>query len=193
LLTIEHQLAVLVGQDESAAEAAAVELAAHGEGAVPGLLQLLDSQQPDHRWWALRSLAAMDNPQTDWFLRGLRDSREENRAAAALALAIHPDPRAIGLLIGLLSDGDNVTAVMAVNALAKIGNEAVVPLINAYDGAPRRAQIQILRCLAELRDHRSIPLLLKAQGESSAVAQYWAQEGLERLGLNMVYLTPDQS
>jgi hypothetical protein len=45
--------------------------------------------------------------------------------------------------------------------------------------------------LADLGDHRSIPLLLSAQGGDSAVMQYWAQVGLERLGLNMVYLSPD--
>jgi hypothetical protein len=48
----------------------------------------------------------------------------------------------------------------------------------------------VLRTLAEIRDHRAIPVLMKSMNEESAVLQYWAQTGLERLGLDMVYIKP---
>ncbi len=54
-----------------------------------------------------------------------------------------------------------------------------------------QARIQIMRSLAEIRDHRAIPLMLKATEEDSAMLNYWAKEGLERLGLNMVYIKPE--
>ena len=48
-----------------------------------------------------------------------------------------------------------------------------------------------MRALAELRDVRAIRLLLQASDEGSAAVQYWAREGLNMLGLDMIYLTPD--
>ena len=33
--------------------------------------------------------------------------------------------------------------------------------------------------------------MLKATEEDSAMVNYWAKEGLERLGLNMVYIKPE--
>jgi HEAT repeat protein len=47
-----------------------------------------------------------------------------------------------------------------------------------------------LRALSEIGDHRAIPVMMKSLSEESALLQYWAQEGLNRLGLNMVYIKP---
>jgi len=113
------------------------------------------------------------------------------RAAAALALAAHPSAAAAGPLARALSDADNLVAVLAVNALVKIGEACVPLLIEAYEQAPARGRIQIMRALAELRDHRGIKLMMGAMSEESAALHYWAREGLEKLGLNMVYLRPD--
>jgi hypothetical protein len=33
--------------------------------------------------------------------------------------------------------------------------------------------------------------MMKVMEEESSLLQYWAQEGLERLGLNMIYLKPE--
>ena len=55
-------------------------------------------------------------------------------------------------------------------------------------GAGRSRSCDALRNCAI---HGAIRLMLDAQGQDSAALQYWAQEGLERLGLNMVYLRPD--
>jgi len=94
-------------------------------------------------------------------------------------------------LVRTLSDEDNLVAVLAVNALVKIGDVATPLLIEAFDGATRRGCIQIMRALAELRDSRGIKLMMTAMDEDSAALQYWAQQGLEPLGLNMVYMKPD--
>jgi HEAT repeat protein len=50
------------------------------------------------------------------------------------------------------------------------------------------ARILALRALAELRDHRAIPVMMQVMEEDSVLLQHWAQEGLERLGLDMVYI-----
>jgi len=53
-----------------------------------------------------------------------------------------------------------------------------------------RTRILAMRALSEIRDHRAIPIMMKSLNEESALLQYWAQEGLNRLGLNMVYIKP---
>jgi HEAT repeat protein len=189
--SLDELLSALLSGDESRSEAAVGGLVEIAETATAALLALRQSTESDHRWWAVRVLAAMEHTQTEWFVPALADPAPDVRGAAALALAAHPDGAAIAPLVSLLSDEDNVAAVMAVHALAKIGSEAVPQLVEAFEGAPRRGQIQIVRALAELRDARAIRLMLNAQAQDSAALQYWAQQGLERLGLNMVYLKPD--
>lgn len=189
--SIDDLVADLTGRDDSAAEAAASKLAEGGELSLPAVQGLLESTDAEHRWWAVRTLAAMTSPRTDLLLGALGDEAAEVRAAAALALAAHPSEAAVSALAGTLSDEDNLVAVLAVNALVKLGGACVPQLIDAYDQAPARGRIQIMRALAELRDPRSIKLMMNAMNDGSAALQYWAQEGLERLGLNMVYLRPD--
>ena len=93
-------------------------------------------------------------------------------------------------LIQALQDEDAMVASLAVNALVKVGSPAVPALIDVAQAAPRSARIHALRALAEIRDHRAIPTLMKVMGEDSALLQHWAKEGLERLGLDMVYIKP---
>jgi hypothetical protein len=47
-----------------------------------------------------------------------------------------------------------------------------------------------LRALAGIRDHRAIQVMMEVMSEDSVLLQHWAQEGLERLGLDMVYIKP---
>ena len=42
----------------------------------------------------------------------------------------------------------------------------------------------------EAADTRAIPALFKALEDESAIAQYWADEGLERMGVGQVYFKP---
>jgi HEAT repeat protein len=79
---------------------------------------------------------------------------------------------------------------LAVNALVKIGNAAVPSLIDIVKNSRQSARIHALRALAEIRDHRAIPVMMKVMEEDSALLQHWAKEGLDRLGLDMVYMKP---
>lgn len=161
-----------------------------GTAAIPALLELTHSQSEDDRWWAVHALAASPHTRTENLLPLLNDSAPQVRAATTLALSLHPHETAVSALIQTLADNDSMTAGLAGNALVKIGSPAVSGLLEVMNEAPLHIRIFALRALAEIRDHRAIPVLMKSMNEESAVLQYWAQTGLERLGLDMVYIKP---
>jgi HEAT repeat protein len=188
---LDELLAELTSGNETRAENAVSGLVELGEDAFPALRDLLDSTDADQRWWALRTLAQSPQAQAEWLLPSLEDSAPEVRQAAALGLCSHPDEKAIRLLVRALSDGDSMVSDLTRNALVVIGKPAVPALIDVPKDAPQRARINALRALAEIVDFSTIPTLMAALEEDSAMMQHWAEEGLERLGLNMVYIKPD--
>jgi len=166
--------------------------------AIPALLDLTRSPDSDNRWWALRVLASTPHSRTEWLVPFLNDPAPEVRQCAALGLAIKPDESATEPLVQALSDQDSMVCGLAANALVKIGSAAVPSLIEAVKRHPEPVEgngtqsqrIHALRALAEIRDHRAIPVMMQVMQEDSALLQHWAQEGLERLGLDMVYIKP---
>lgn len=133
----------------------------------------------------------MTAPPVDLLMLALTDGKADVRAAGALALAAHPDEAAVPALVQAVNDEDGLVAVLAVNALVKLGGAAVPLLIEAFDETAPRGRIQIMRTLAELHDQRGTRLMMASLDKDSAAVQYWARQGLDSLGLNMVYLEPD--
>jgi HEAT repeat protein len=187
---LQNLLHDLVSGDETRAENAVTALIELGQDAIPALLDLTHSTDADSRWWALRTLAQSPLSQTEWLVPFLNDPAPEVRQCAALGLAVRPDESATRPLIQALSDADSMVGSLAVNALVKIGSAAVPSLIDVVKDSNQSARIHALRALAEIGDHRAIPIMMKVMDEDSALLQHWAKEGLERLGLNMVYIKP---
>ena len=188
---LDELLADLTSGDETRAENAVPKLVELGQDAFPALRDLLNSPDPDQRWWALRTLAQSPHARTGWLLPFLSDPALEVRQAAALGLCGHPDETAVRPLVQALSDADALVSDLARNALVVIGKPAVPSLLEFPKDAPRRARINALRALSEIGDYAAIPTLMAALEEDSAMLHHWAEEGLERLGLNMVYLKPE--
>lgn len=182
----------LTSGDEIRAEQAVTALVALGQVAIPALVDLTCSPDVDSRWWAVRSLAQSPLSSTDRLIPLLlTDPAPEVRQCAALGLATKPDGSAIGPLVQALSDADSMTGNLAANALTRIGQDAVPALIEcAKDRSSQSARIHALRALAEIRDPRAIPVMMQVMEEDSVLLQHWAKEGLERLGLDMVYIRP---
>ncbi len=189
---METLLADLTGGDDERAENAISALVALGAEAIPPLLNLTRSDDADLRWWAVRALASSPHTRTVDLIPLLSDPVPEVRAAAALALCAHPGEEALPALVNSLADEDSLTAGLAGNALGKIGAPAVPSLLEVMNDAPTGIRILALRALVEIRDHRAIPVMMSCLNNEneSAVIQYWAQQGLERLGLDMVYIKP---
>jgi HEAT repeat protein len=181
----------LISGDEVRAEAAAHSLAQLGDSALAALEPLLDAKDADHRWWAVRTLGQMPTPRVDWLVRALADATSDVRAAAALALGARGAPEATRALVQALQDEDSIVGLLAVNALLAIGKSAVPTILEAFPTASARGRIQSMRALAELQDHSAIPVMMKAIEEDSAMLRYWAEQGLNRLGLDMVYVKPE--
>jgi HEAT repeat protein len=189
-INMQNLLAELTSGDDTRAENSIPVLIELGMAVMPALLDLTHAEEADTRWWAVRALAASPHTRTEDLLPLLSDSAPEVRAATALALCNHPHESAVEALIKTLADEDPLTAGLAGNALVKIGGPSVPSLLKVMDEAPIGIRILGLRALCDIRDHRAIPVMMKSLGDESAVLQYWAQEGLERLGLNMVYIKP---
>ena len=189
---LKHLLDDLLSGDEARAEKAVIALIELGQAAIPALMDLTHASDADSRWWAIRTLAQSPLCRTEWLVPFLlNDSAPEVRECAALGLAIMPDKSAVGPLVRALSDADAMTRNLAMNALVKIGKDSVPALIEcAKDKSSQSARILALRALAEIRDHRAIPVMMQVMEEDSVLLQHWAKEGLERLGLDMVYLKP---
>ena len=51
-------------------------------------------------------------------------------------------------------------------------------------------RLEAARALSEIGDTRAIPVLFKALEEGSVVLEYWASEGLEKMGVGMTFFEP---
>jgi len=176
--------------DEIGAEAAASRLSAAGAEVVPQLWSLARSPNPDLRWWAVRALAQSPDASPEMLTTCLEDASPDVRSAAALGLAIHVSERTVPALLRALQDRDGLTAELAGRALENLGAKATEPLLEALSGWTGRSRVAALRVLSKIGDERSIPALLRASEDDTALGQYWAREGLERLGLSMMYMKP---
>jgi HEAT repeat protein len=194
---IESYIAELASGDDRRAETAAVELAALGEAALPALLRFFREnegkapQQVDCRWWALRVLAEIECPAArDALLQSVADPNPRLRQCALLGLRLQPDERLLNQAATLLADRDALTASLAADALEALGAQATPALVKTLQEASQSARLHAIRALARIQDPRSIPILFKALDEDSALVEYWASEGLERMGVGMTFFKP---
>lgn len=193
MIELERLLAELLSGNDERAEQAAIRFPIFGSTGIDALKHLFTSKDVDVRWWAVRALAGFE--QSDEIIpelvAALGDESDEVRQAAAMALCHHPDPQAVFPLIRALSDPDTMTAKLASNALALIGSAATSALLDVLKTGKASARLEAARALAEIKDPRAIPDLMKALETDSALLQYWVGNGLDKLGLGMVYLKPE--
>lgn len=188
---LEPLLEELSGGDDERAEAAAGQLAAAGPTVIPTLGTLLASQDPDKRWWAARVLAEISDPQAlPLLLKAFEDPDRSVRQCAALALRQHPGAEAIPALAQALGDSDRLLAHLAADALIANGEAALPALLEVMQNGPQAARLEAVRALAAIGDTRAIPALFNALDEPSALIEFWAEQGLERMGVGMMFFKP---
>jgi HEAT repeat protein len=188
---IGELLSAFTSGDDVRAEAAVPTLVAHGSQAFPGLEVLLASSSKDVRWWAVRTLAEIPDPETLLLLiKSLSDQDASVRQCAALALRKRPAAQAVPALISALDDPDHLCASLSADALEAIGSEAVPALLEVMQSGSMAARQEAVRALAMIGDQRSIPVLFAALEWDSALMEYWANEGLERMGVGWTFFKP---
>lgn len=188
---LEEYLKALSSGDDAQAEVAVQHLAAQGELALQALQPLLTNSRPDTRWWAVRALAELQGADVILHLvQALADPQPEIRQCAARGLQERPDERAVPALIAALEDNDSLVARVAANALVAAGQLAVPALLQAARDGTQKCQLEAMRALALIGDQRSIPFLFEALDSDSMLMEYWANEGLERMGVGMIFFKP---
>jgi len=188
---LEALLEAITSGDDARAECALTQLAKIGKGASKTLTPLLNSPDSDHRWWAVRALASLDDP-TGWdaLREALHDPDPAVRQCAALGLRKQPMTSAIPGLIEALEDPDRLVARLASDALAAIGQAAIGALAKAMASPNAGIRIEAVRALLNINNPQVIPSLLAALNDSSCIVEFWAEQGLERLGVGMVFFNP---
>lgn len=178
--------------DDAAAEEVVQALLRTPEAALAPLLRLSHEDDPDLRWWALRALAEIPAPQVPpRLVAALRDPDPTVRQVAALALRYQPTAEAVDDLIALLAGPDRLLARLASDALIAIGTDAVPALIRAIEKGPAHGRVPAARALAAIGDLRAVPILFALLDDPSPLATAYAEEGLERLGIGMVFFSPN--
>jgi len=133
-------------------------------------------------------------------LTALDDEVVEVRQSAALGLSIYPNSKTVSALIRSLYDEDSMVSTLASNALGKIGEDAVLPLLVVLDKKKSKikktqeqaARLGAMRALAKIADPRAIPAMMTAlEEEDSLFLKHWAEVGLKELGQEMVYFNMD--
>jgi len=181
----------LSGGDDLAAQAAVDRLGEQNVSYFPELVGLLESPDPDQRWWAVRALVETELPnRTELFRRTLEDQTPAVVQCALLALRHEPAPEAVPNLIPLLSRRDSLTARLAGEALRALGERVVPDLLTLIPGGSGRGTSEAVRTLALLVDPRAVPVLYQLLDSESGLVTYWAEEGLNRLGVGMVFFKP---
>ena len=178
--------------DDERAEAALSHLSAWGPEVVEPLRERLFSPEAEIRWWAVRALAEVhDERVPELLIRALSDPDKGVRWCAGLALRTHPSIQAPSALLPLLSDEDALTRRLAGDALIAIGSPVVSQLLDAFQAGEHVTRLEAVRALARIGDKRAIPALFESLDDSSALIEYWASEGLEKMGVGMVFYKPE--
>ena len=183
---------------EEEIEAAVVRLGSSGQAALPVLKALLASPEADIRWWGVRALALPSAGASDWaadkLILALADPDPAVRQCAALSLRQRKTslglPAAISALIPCLSSSDALLRRLAGDALAEAGSLAVPALIETLEKGPDAGRGQAARALALIADPRSIPALFAVLDDPSSFVSFWANQGLDAMGVGMMFFNP---
>lgn len=191
MTTLQKLLDELTCGRDQHAESVVHRIASYGERAAIKLQVLYRHSDADIRWWALRTISEIPSEcSKNTLMSGLGDEDCGVRYCALLGLRQQPTPQAIPTLINLLHNPDQLVTRLAADALIQCSEEAVPALLEVMKNGPQDARLEAVRALAHIGDKRSIPDLFRALDEDSAMLEYWANEGLEKMGIGMVFFKP---
>jgi Uri superfamily endonuclease len=189
--TLTDSIAALLEGGEDNREKAAIALGQLGTEALSRIADLLNSRDPDVRWWATRALAEVGGDETVALLVCVLDDPDPDvRACACLALGRVGGVPAAQALAVRLGDESPFVASIAADALSMIGEQAVSVLAQYLDAKDTHTRLLAVRALSRIRSQAAIGPLCGVLEDSSYLVRHYAQETLEALGAGMVYFSP---
>lgn len=194
---ISALLAALGGADEAQAEAAVVALgrlaaAGQAEAIFAAIEPWLVADSSERRWWATRLLAELPGERApEALIQALGDADAGVRQCAALGLRLRPVAEAVEPLVQALRDPDPLVVTLAEDALEQAGSAAVPVLLRVLETGSYAVRLEAIRALAAIGDPQAIPALYAALDEDSALMEYFASQGLEKMGVGMVFFRPE--
>lgn len=181
----------LTSGDDARAEAAALTLGSLGDAALSMLHPLLTHPDPDTRWWATRTLGATTSDAAIALLiERCADAEVDVRICAIVALGQLGEraASAVATLIARMIHAGLFEATLAADALAQIGKAATLELVQALQEGKAPVRGRAARALARIADPRSIPALIAALDDESAIVEHYANEVLPKLGVGSILL-----
>lgn len=181
----------LTSGDDDRAEAAALEIGKLGDAALPVIHDLLSSSSADERWWATRTLAVLNSEQSiKLLIEQCGDPDLDVRACAILALGElgERSAPAVSTLIERMTQANVYEGMLAADALARIGKAATMQLVQALKEGTAAVRGRAARALSVIADPRSIPALIAALDDESAIVEHYANDVLPRLGVGSILL-----
>ena len=203
--TVRALLDAISAGEDAAAERIA-QTCAGQTALLPALHPLLADADPDRRWWAVRTLAAIGGAEAGTLLVSrLSDADDATRCAAALGLGQLREAAAVPALTAQLDDASGWVRDTAADALAMIGEPALPALVEMLgagrDGARVRAAGALRKIIVgALADRRSaefepqfwpaIGAFFTALNDPNRLVRHNAFEALNRLGLLETVIIP---
>jgi HEAT repeat protein len=156
------QLLVTLRYDRTGvAKSAADALAEIGKPAVVPLVNALTEQNRSVRRYAAYALGKIGDSKAIWpLLACLQDPNDAVRREAAAALRAFCDPTVISHLIAALRDEDIDVRRSTADSLAKLGTDAVLPLIDALRDKNAGVRMNAAYVLGAIGDARAVAPLI---------------------------------
>lgn len=188
---LDSLLSDLTSGDDELAEKAALAIQGYGQNAVTKISQLITDPDPDIRWWAVRALAEFhEGNTTELIIIALGDDDQYVKQCALLAMRNRPDSNAIPILTQFLGDEHSLLSRLAVDALIAIGKDATPALLEILEYSENLARLASVQALAKIGDFASVSSLFNQLDSNSALMDYWANEGLKKMGIGMSFYEP---
>ena len=154
-------------------------------GNVNSVKELLEVLKDDDWWVRSRAgdaLAEIGGPKVvDSVVALINDEDEEIRRTAIEILNATKDERAVDHLIAATDDSDWWVRERAVDALSKIGNPKALPKLEAMLGKDTKTDTVVVRALANLGDHKHIPMIVPLLKSPDRELQIEAVKALSKL------------
>jgi serine/threonine-protein kinase len=154
-------------------------------GNVNSVKELLEVLKDDDWWVRSRAgdaLAEIGGPRVvDSVVALINDDDEEIRRTAIEILNAAKDERAVDHLIAAADDADWWVRERAIDALSKIGNPKALPKLESLLGKDERTDSVVVRALANIGNHKHIPLIVPMLTSPNRELQVEAVKALSKL------------